>query len=258
MPRLPLPPLRLPRPPVGPDPLRRVAVPRDLEPITSRADETPSGRSTSSASGTAPSASTAAACTRRSRCACAASGEVVLDRAIGHARGNGPGDDGTRRARPVTPDTPFVIFSASKAITAMVVHLLDERGLLHIDDRVVRVHPGVRAPRQGRDHDRARALAPRRRAEPPGATCSTSTTSTTASSLAARCSATPSRARARASCSPTTRSPAASSSARSSSGSPASDIREVLAEEILDPLGFRWSNYGVAPEDVDAGRPRAT
>jgi CubicO group peptidase (beta-lactamase class C family) len=27
-------------------------------------------------------------------------------------------------------------------------------------------------------------------------------------------------------------------------------IRDVLAEEILDPLGFRWGNYGVAPEDV--------
>jgi CubicO group peptidase (beta-lactamase class C family) len=27
-------------------------------------------------------------------------------------------------------------------------------------------------------------------------------------------------------------------------------IREVLAEEILDPLGFRWCNYGVAEEDV--------
>ncbi len=29
------------------------------------------------------------------------------------------------------------------------------------------------------------------------------------------------------------------------------DIRAVLAEEFLDPLGFRWTNYGVAPEDVD-------
>ena len=28
------------------------------------------------------------------------------------------------------------------------------------------------------------------------------------------------------------------------------DIRTVLAEEFLDPLGFRWTNYGVAPEDV--------
>jgi CubicO group peptidase (beta-lactamase class C family) len=29
-------------------------------------------------------------------------------------------------------------------------------------------------------------------------------------------------------------------------------IRDVLATEILDPLGFRWGNYGVAPQDVDA------
>jgi CubicO group peptidase (beta-lactamase class C family) len=28
------------------------------------------------------------------------------------------------------------------------------------------------------------------------------------------------------------------------------DIRAVLARELLDPLGFRWMNYGVAPEDV--------
>ena len=35
-----------------------------------------------------------------------------------------------------TPATPFVLYSATKAITAMVVHLLDERGELHIGDRV--------------------------------------------------------------------------------------------------------------------------
>jgi CubicO group peptidase (beta-lactamase class C family) len=29
------------------------------------------------------------------------------------------------------------------------------------------------------------------------------------------------------------------------------DIREVLAEEILQPLGFRWTNYGVAEADLD-------
>jgi CubicO group peptidase (beta-lactamase class C family) len=29
------------------------------------------------------------------------------------------------------------------------------------------------------------------------------------------------------------------------------NIRDVLADEILDPLGFRWTNYGVAPEDVE-------
>jgi CubicO group peptidase (beta-lactamase class C family) len=30
------------------------------------------------------------------------------------------------------------------------------------------------------------------------------------------------------------------------------DIRAVLANEILTPLSFRWTNYGVAPADVDA------
>ncbi len=28
------------------------------------------------------------------------------------------------------------------------------------------------------------------------------------------------------------------------------DIRQVLAEEFLDPLDFRWTNYGVAPGEV--------
>ena len=63
-------------------------------------------------------------------------GQVVLDRTIGHAVGNGPD---ARRGDPATvldPDHPFVLASASKAITAMVVHLLDDRGLLHVDDRV--------------------------------------------------------------------------------------------------------------------------
>lgn len=32
-------------------------------------------------------------------------------------------------------------------------------------------------------------------------------------------------------------------------------IRDILAGEILDPLGFRWSNYGVAVEDVPLVAP---
>ena len=41
-------------------------------------------------------------------------GKIVLKRAIGHARGNGPGDQGETPV-PMTPDTPVCIFSASKA-----------------------------------------------------------------------------------------------------------------------------------------------
>lgn len=56
-------------------------------------------------------------------------GEVLLNRSIGHQRGNGPGDIG----EPVvaTPDMPMCLFSASKAITAMLVHLLEEQGELN-------------------------------------------------------------------------------------------------------------------------------
>lgn len=63
-------------------------------------------------------------------------GAVVLDRTIGHAHGNGPGARRDEPAEVLTPDHPFVIASASKGITAMVVHLLDQQELLHVDDRV--------------------------------------------------------------------------------------------------------------------------
>jgi CubicO group peptidase (beta-lactamase class C family) len=33
------------------------------------------------------------------------------------------------------------------------------------------------------------------------------------------------------------------------------NIRDILAAEILDPLGFRWTNYGVAPQDVPLVAP---
>jgi CubicO group peptidase (beta-lactamase class C family) len=33
------------------------------------------------------------------------------------------------------------------------------------------------------------------------------------------------------------------------------NIREILATEILDPLGFRWTNYGVAEADVPLVAP---
>lgn len=68
-------------------------------------------------------------------------GEVVLERAIGHHSGNAPGDPRDGDKRVIRHDTPFCLFSASKAVTAMMIHLLDDRGLLHIDDRVVEYIP---------------------------------------------------------------------------------------------------------------------
>jgi CubicO group peptidase (beta-lactamase class C family) len=68
-------------------------------------------------------------------------GRVVLDRAIGHLRGNAPTDPPDVRHVPIRYDSLFNIYSAAKAVTAMMVHLCDERGLLHLDDPVAEYIP---------------------------------------------------------------------------------------------------------------------
>ena len=68
-------------------------------------------------------------------------GAIVLDRAIGHTRGNAPDDPQDALRVKVRHDTLFNLFSASKAVTAMVVHLLDERRLVHLDDPVAEYVP---------------------------------------------------------------------------------------------------------------------
>ena len=61
-------------------------------------------------------------------------GEIVMKRAIGNLRGNGPGEREDRVV--LEPDAPICLFSASKAITALLVHKLAEEGKLRLDDRV--------------------------------------------------------------------------------------------------------------------------
>lgn len=59
-------------------------------------------------------------------------GKVVFNRAIGHARGNGPLDDADTPKVPARASTPSCIFSASKAMTAMVLHRMEERGEINL------------------------------------------------------------------------------------------------------------------------------
>jgi CubicO group peptidase (beta-lactamase class C family) len=68
-------------------------------------------------------------------------GRVLVDRAIGHASGNGPDDPAEARKVLATPDTPFCSLSASKAVTAMVVHLLDQENLIRLDDPICEYIP---------------------------------------------------------------------------------------------------------------------
>lgn len=81
-------------------------------------------------------------------------GRVVMQRSIGALRGNGPGEEAPFEA--LTPDAPICLFSASKAITALLVHRLAEEGRLRLDDRVVDYIPEF-AP-HGKDRVTIRAL----------------------------------------------------------------------------------------------------
>ncbi|MBF0225988.1 MAG: beta-lactamase family protein [Desulfobacterales bacterium] len=67
--------------------------------------------------------------------------KIVLKRAIGHLKGNGPDDSPDAEKILVTPDTPFCLFSASKSVTAMLMHLLNQRGLIRMLDPVCHYIP---------------------------------------------------------------------------------------------------------------------
>lgn len=67
-------------------------------------------------------------------------GRVILDRSLGHASGRYP-HHGAPAPPALTPDTPICLFSASKAITAMLIHHLVELGEISLNDRVTRFFP---------------------------------------------------------------------------------------------------------------------
>jgi len=237
-----------------PDPLRRCRVPKDLESVTTWGDEvdpadvgmTPEGvekvwdgvRSLYR-SGIHPAITL---CVRRE-------GQVVLNRAIGHAHGNGPDDPKDAEKTLATPETPFCIFSASKAITATVVHLLEERGLLHLGDPVAHYLP--RFAENGKESITLGHILSHRAGIPAMPKGSMDLDRLTDWEFhrelmyAAKPVFRPGKRQAYH---------AVSGGAvlgevvREVTGQ---SIRQVLAETILDPLGFRWTNYGVAPEDLD-------
>ena len=177
-------------------------------------------------------------------------GAVVLNRSLGHTRGNGP-HDGPRVERvPATVDTPFCVYSTSKAITAFVVHKLVERGLIGLDDRVADYIPGYE---KNRKHTITIGHVLAHRSGVPNLP----KTALDLDNLGDRQYMTDILVNA----SPFAKAGRYLAYHAVSGGFilgeivhtvTGKDIREVLAEEFLDPIGgFRWTNYGVAPEDVD-------
>jgi CubicO group peptidase (beta-lactamase class C family) len=244
----------VPRPPLGlPDPLRRIRVPRSLESVTTVGEEAPPedggvGSDNVEAiwgavedwyrSGVHPALQV---CLRRH-------GHVILDRAIGHARGNGPGEDGEERVA-ATTETPFCVYSTSKAITAFLVHKLVERGVLDLDDPIAKHLPGYE--RNGKGEITIGQVLSHRAGVPnlPKEALSLDYIDDPEYLAEALCDAEPAwKAGTRLAYHAVSGGFIMAEVVRRVTGK---DIRAVLAEEFLDPLGFRWTNYGVAPEDVD-------
>ena len=175
-------------------------------------------------------------------------GEVLIDRAIGHAAGNGPDDPPHGRLVPATPATPFNLFSASKAVTAMVVHLLDQRRLLHLNDPVAEYIPefGV----GGKKHITIQHVLTHRAGLPnlPREVMRLETLENEGEVLRLLCDTRLTwRPGQRLAYHAITGGFLLGEIVRRVTGKP---IRTVLRENVLAPLGFRWMNYGVAPRDV--------
>jgi CubicO group peptidase (beta-lactamase class C family) len=244
----------IPRLPGVPDPLRRVRVPDDLDAITAvgvEADPEAGGVERRNVeaiwkaaldwyrSGVHPALQV---CVRRH-------GTVVLDRAIGHARGTGPRERSDAERVPATTETPFCVYSTSKAITAFVVHKLCERGLLHLEDPVAEHIPGY--DRHGKRNITVGHVLAHKAGVPnlPREALDLEYVNDREYLCEVLCDAKPAML------------PGTQLAYHAVSGGfilgevvhrvTGKDIRAVLAEEFLDPLGFRWTNYGVDPADVD-------
>ncbi len=243
----------VPRLPLLPDPLRRIRIPDELEPIISIADEAdpePLGLPRETVeriwdaavelyrSGVHPALTL---CLRRH-------GEIVLDRAIGHARGNGPADRPETPKILATPETPFCVYSTSKAFTAMVVHRLVEEGALALEDRISDYIPEY--AKHGKGETTIGHVLAHRAGVPtlPAETLDLDRLGDREFLCAAISDAKPFVK------------PGTFLAYHAVSGgfilaevilrATGQTVRDVLRERLLQPLGFRWSSYGVAGGEV--------
>lgn len=229
---------------------RRIRVPVDLEAVTDRAEEDHSEVDSVAveriwdaarhwyAAGMQPAIQV---CLRRN-------GKVILDRAIGHGWGNGPADPVDAEHIPVRTSTPFCVYSAAKAITTTVTHMLVERGAFSLEDRVCDYLPNYTS--HGKDRTTIRHVVTHSAGIPfatgPKPDLKRMDDSEYARDMLGRMKPVYRPGLVHiyhgVTWGPLMREIISAATGRS--------IRDILADEILGPLGFRWTNYGVAPEDV--------
>jgi CubicO group peptidase (beta-lactamase class C family) len=227
----------------------RIRVPADLDAVTAVGDEDPGGLDPAALNriwdaarhwyraGMHPAIQL---CLRHN-------GKVVLNRAIGHGWGNGPTDPPDAEQIPVSTETPFCVYSAAKAISTTVVHMLVERGSFSLDDRVCDYLPNYTG--HGKERTTIRHVLTHS-AGVPFATGRPDLRRMNDSDYA-RTQLGELKPIHRPGLmhiyhgltwGPLIREIVSAATGR--------NIREILGTEILDPLGFRWTNYGVAEADV--------
>ncbi len=176
-------------------------------------------------------------------------GRVVIDRAIGHARGNAPGDPRSADKVPATPATLHNLFSASKMVTAMLIHLLDQRRLIHLDDPVADYLPEF--GQNGKDWITLRHVLTHRSGIPtlPGKHADLGLLADPEQLLAILCEARPVlRPGRRLAYHALTGGFVLGAVIERVTGV---DVRTFLDREIRRPLGLDHFNYGVAEADLD-------
>lgn len=234
---------------------RRIRVPADLDAVTDRGEEDHSEVDSAAveriwdaarhwySAGMHPAIQV---CLRRN-------GKVILDRAIGHGWGNGPGDSVDAEQIPVATSTPFCVYSTAKAITTTVTHMLVERGAFSLEDRVCDYLPNYTS--HGKDRTTIRHVVTHSAGIPfatgPKPDLKRMDDSEYARDMLGRMKPVYRPGLVHiyhgVTWGPLMREIISAATGRS--------IRDILAEQILDPLGFRWTNYGVAAQDVPLVAP---
>jgi CubicO group peptidase (beta-lactamase class C family) len=172
-------------------------------------------------------------------------GRVIVDRSIGHVSGNQPGAPADAHRVIATPSTLFNLFSASKMVTAMLVHLCDQRGLVHLDDPIAHYIPEFGA--HGKHRITLRHVLTHRAGIPhiPPDLADPSLLERPDDILALLCAQ------------KTTWAPGRRLAYHALTGGwvlaaviervTGRDVRTFLRDEVLRPLGFDGFNYGVPP-----------
>jgi CubicO group peptidase (beta-lactamase class C family) len=149
---------------------------------------------------------------------------------------------------PIRYDSLFNFFSGSKAVTAMLIHLLDERGQLHLDDRVTEYLPEFGS--HGKEKTTIRHILTHRAGIPAvlGARVDEQLLGSPELILKLICDAKPVSV------------PGRRLAYHALSGGfvlgevirrvSGRDPRAFFRDEISTPLGFRHFNYGVLPSEV--------